>query len=233
VLSPAERSAFEALITRRLDGEPVAYLTGRREFWGRWFAVDRRALIPRPETEHLVELALSLELPPSPRILDIGTGTGCIALTLALERSDAEVVATDRSLAALALAAENGRRLGATGRLRLLAADLGAGLDLASFDLVVSNPPYIDPADAASLSPEITRYEPASALFAAAGGTAVGERLLAELGALAAGGRVLLEIGAGQLDGVTAIASRRGFSIRRVVDDYAGIPRVVFLERRP
>jgi UDP-N-acetylglucosamine 1-carboxyvinyltransferase len=153
---------FLALLERRLGGEPVAYLLGEREFYGRSFAVDRRVLVPRPETEHLVEAALAARLPRSPRILDLGTGSGCLAVTLALELPAARLVATDLSPGALAVAAANVRRWGVEGRVGLAAADLFAGLDLAAFDLVVSNPPYIDRREAPTLSPEVVDFEPAA-----------------------------------------------------------------------
>src|SRR3954469_20502228 len=123
----AERR-FRDLLARRLAGEPVSYLTGEREFWGRSFAVDSRVLIPRPETEHLVEVALSEWLPEQPWILDVGTGSGILAVTLALETPGSRVVATDLSPGALAVAARNARRLGA--RVSLVNTDLAAGLDL-------------------------------------------------------------------------------------------------------
>src|SRR3954471_4523721 len=150
---PETERRFRDLLARRLTGEPVAYLIGEREFWGRPFAVDSRVLIPRPETEHVVEVALQERLPERPWVLDVGTGSGILAVTLALEIPGARTVATDLSPGALAVAAQNARRLGAT--VRLVRTDLTAGLDLARFDLVVSNPPYIDPEDAPSLSPEV------------------------------------------------------------------------------
>ncbi|MCH7666859.1 MAG: HemK family protein methyltransferase [Acidobacteria bacterium] len=126
-VSPEAESAFRGLLDRRLCGEPAAYLLGRREFYGRAFHVDRRVLIPRPDTEHLVEAALSLPLGKNPRILDLGTGSGCIAVTLALEHPGAAVVAVDNSIGALALAAKNARDLGAP-NVRLLASDLAASI---------------------------------------------------------------------------------------------------------
>ncbi|HJX29902.1 MAG TPA: peptide chain release factor N(5)-glutamine methyltransferase, partial [Thermoanaerobaculia bacterium] len=152
-VDPAAASRFGEILERRLTGEPVAYLFGEREFYGRPFQVDNRVLIPRPETEHLIEEALAETLPPGPLILDIGTGTGILAVTLALEIPGARVVATDLSAGALAVAAHNARRLGAADRVFLVRTDLAAGLDLSRFDLVVSNPPYIDPADARLPSP--------------------------------------------------------------------------------
>jgi release factor glutamine methyltransferase len=227
------RRSFLALLERRLGGEPVAYLLGEREFYGRSFAVDRRVLVPRPETEHLVEAALALPLGPGARILDVGTGSGCLAVTLALERPGARVFATDASPAALAVAAGNARRLGA--RVRFAAADRYTGLELGLFDLVVSNPPYIDPGEAGGLSVEITGFEPPSALFPA-GERRQGDAMLADLiqGAaeLPSGATLLLEIGRGQLTAVERHAAPSPLHVAAVIDDYAGIARVVRLIRR-
>jgi release factor glutamine methyltransferase len=230
-LEGALDQAFDELMQRRLGGEPVAYLLGEKEFYGRSFKVDPRVLVPRPETEHLVEAALSLSLPAAPRILDIGTGSGCIALTLALERPDARLVAADVSPGALALAAWNRRQLGLEQRVDLLAMDVGGAARLNAFDLVVSNPPYIDPIDAGSLSPEITDFEPASALFAERDGTSIARRLLAELTCLRPGGQLLMEIGAGQLQTLLAAGRESGLDWVATTDDYAGIPRVLHFER--
>src|SRR5262249_43661580 len=150
---------------------------GEREFYGRRFAVDRRVLIPRPETEHVVEAALGLPLPTAPRILDVGTGSGCLAATLALELRGARAVACDLSPGALAVAAGNARRHGVAGRVAAVGSDLGAGLDLARFDLVVSNPPYVDPAELPGLSPEVRGFEPRVALVSPGRGVAVLARL--------------------------------------------------------
>lgn len=231
VLNAAEAARFEALLARRLTGEPFAYLTGEREFYGRPFAVDRRVLIPRPETEHLVEAALVLALPPAPRILDVGTGSGCIAVTLALEIPAARLVASDRSSGALAVAAANSRRHRVAGRVALLAADLYAGIDLGRFDLVVSNPPYVDPATAGELSPEVTGFEPHGALFAADQGAALLTDLIQGAARLRPGVSLLLEIGRGQLATVRHAAAAAGLTVAAVVDDYAGVPRVVRLVR--
>ena len=133
---------YRDLLERRVSGEPFAYLFGEREFFGRPFAVDSRVLIPRPETEHLVEAVLALDLPDQPRLLDIGTGSGCIAVTLALELPRARVVATDLSLGALSVAAQNVRRHGVEDRVSLLRCDLCSALEISTFDAVASNPPY-------------------------------------------------------------------------------------------
>lgn len=220
---------FRALLERRLTGEPVAYLTGEREFYGRVFHVDPRVLIPRPETEHVVEEALKLALPATPRILDVGAGSGCLAVTLALEIPGARVVATDLSPGALAVAAGNARRLGA--RVSFVRLDLTRGLDLARFDLVVSNPPYIDREDAPTLSPEVCNFEPHLALFAPGAGDSVLARLFAECGELPPGATLLVEIGFGQLATARRHAEASGLLLDGVRQDYAGIPRVLKLRR--
>ncbi len=228
VPAPVERR-FDELLERRLRGEPVAYLLGEREFWGRSFVVDRRVLIPRPETEHLIEIAIALPLPPAPRILDLGTGSGCIAVTLALELAGSRVTAVDVSPAALAVAAHNARRLGA--RVRFAGADLTEALRLEDFDLVVSNPPYIDPDDRPRLSLEVTGFEPALALFAE-GGDAVVERILEAAARLRPGAFVTLEIGDAQVDRVAALAATSPLELLEARRDLAGIPRSLLLRRR-
>ncbi len=150
----------------------MAYLTGEREFFGRSFRVDHRVLIPRPETEHLIEIALALPLPERARVLDVGTGSGAIATTLAVERPGWRLVATDLSLGALAVARGNAARQGVGARVLAVGADLLAGLELGDFDLVVSNPPYIDPQDLADLPRDVRDWEPRLALVSPGGGTA-------------------------------------------------------------
>lgn len=234
-LAAPEAARFEHLLSRRLGGEPVAYLVGHREFYGRPFRVDRRVLIPRPETEHLVEAALVALAeagsgPRRRRVLDIGTGSGCLAVTLALEAPAARVTASDLSLGALALAADNAHRLAAD--VRFAAADLTSAFSLDRFDLVVSNPPYIDPAVAPSLSSEVVEHEPGLALFAAEAGRAAIRQLLIACGqGLAVGARLLLEVGHDQAAAVLEGAAASGLQTEGVVYDYAGIPRVVRLRR--
>ncbi|MDX1503562.1 MAG: peptide chain release factor N(5)-glutamine methyltransferase [Thermoanaerobaculia bacterium] len=228
-VAAAAAARFRELLARRLEGEPVAYLLGVREFYGRSFRVDRRVLIPRPETELLVETALSLPLPGTPSILDVGTGSGAIALTLALELPAARVTATDLSPAALAVAAGNARALEAP--VGLVAADLAAGLLLERFDLVASNPPYVGRHEAAGMSREILDFEPERALFADDGGRRVIRRLLAGLDGLGRGAWLLLEIGAGQAAAVEKLARRSPFDLVEIRLDLAGIPRVALLRR--
>lgn len=229
---PAAAERFQALLERRLTGEPVAYLFGAREFYGRDFRVDSRVLIPRPETEHVVEAALAEPLPPRPWLLDIGAGSGILAVTLALEIPGARAVATDLSPGALAVTAANARRLGAGARVLPVRTDLTAGLDLSRFDLVVSNPPYIDPADAPSLSPEVCNFEPSLALFAPGTGDSVLARLFALGAGLRSGVRLIVEIGSGQLDAARRHAAASALLLEEVRPDYAGIPRVLILRRR-
>ncbi len=222
---------FLALLERRLRGEPFAYLTGEREFYGRSFAVDRRVLIPRPETEHVVEAALALPLPPGPRILDLGTGSGCLAVTLAAELPAATAVASDSSLTALVVARANARRHGVATRVHLAAADLDSAIRLGHFDLVLSNPPYIAPEERGALSAEIVEFEPHGALFAP-GGDSVLRRLLAAAGALRPGSWMVLEIGQGQLPRLEQAARSLPLRVAEVRPDLAGLPRVLVLERR-
>jgi release factor glutamine methyltransferase len=228
-VEPAAAERFQDLLARRLTGEPVAYLFGEREFFGRTFQVDRRVLIPRPETEHVIEEALAAPLPPAPWILDIGAGSGILAITLALEIPGSRVVATDLSPGALAVTTANARRLGA--RVDLLGADLARGLDLHRFDLVVSNPPYIDRGDAPTLSPEVYGFEPHPALFAPGSGDSILARLFTELRGLRSGVQLLLEIGYGQLEDARRRAEAEGWLFLGARSDYAGIPRVLMLQR--
>jgi release factor glutamine methyltransferase len=238
-LSPEARAAFEALVARRLQGEPVAYLIGHKEFMGLDFLTDRRALIPRPETELLVEMALSevrrrgdaalAEL----RVADIGTGSGAIAISLAvLEPRLPLIYATDISADALALAAENARRLGVEPRLRLLQGDLLAALP-EPVDVLLANLPYIAESERDLLAPDVRGYEPHLALFGAEGGLGHIRRLLASAPPLLKPGAVLLlEFGYNQRAPLAEIISSvmPGAQVR-FISDYAGWDRLV--EIRP
>lgn len=212
-------AAFDALMRRRAAGEPLQYIRGRAEFYGREFLVDDRVLIPRPETELLVEQAIR-RLPRNARVLDVGTGSGCIAVTLQLERPDLRVVSVDISPAALALARRNLQ--GA--RVRLAASDALEAVRANAFDAIVSNPPYIPAGDVPSLQVEVRAHEPHTALTPGPRGTEVIERLFAAP-------LVLLEIGFGQDAAVRAIAEGRGYRVDAVIPDLAGIPRVVVSSR--
>jgi release factor glutamine methyltransferase len=231
-LEHASASRFEEVLDRRLGGEPIAYIVGGKEFYGRPFQVDRRVLIPRPETEHLIEWVLELPLPPSPSVLDIGTGSGCLACTLGLELPASRVVATDISAGALAVALQNLRRHGLENRLLLAACDLARGLALAGFDLVVSNPPYVGRDEAASLSAEILDFEPDTALFAGAEGDALYPRLFQQLFGLRPETWLMVEIGAGQEELIRQLSAGSPFHLLEVRPDYAGHPRIALLQRR-
>jgi release factor glutamine methyltransferase len=224
---------FDALLERRARRAPVAYLTGEQEFWSLRFAVDPAVLIPRPETELLVELALR-ELPRDQprRVLDIGTGSGCIAVALAHERPLARVTAVDISPAALAVAQRNAAAHGVADRVVFIESDLCAALpDDARFDVIASNPPYLAPYDA--VSPELAS-EPQGALYAGADGLDVIRRLLAAASdRMHPGGRLLVEIGMGQAEAVLSLARQAGLQGAQVAPDLANIPRVLVAYRRP
>lgn len=223
---------FELALNRRLTGEPVAYIVGSREFFGRRFQVDDRALIPRPETEHLVEAVLELPLPKGSSILDLGTGSGCLACTFALELPASRLVACDISLGALTVARRNLELHGLSARVQLLTGDLAQCLDLNRFDLVVSNPPYVGVDEADSLSSEIIDFEPHTALFAGGGGLAVHRRLLHELAELRPGSWLVLEIGARQAGALRTLIADSCFELREFRTDYAGHIRIMVLRRR-
>lgn len=225
---PASR--YLDLVRRRAAGEPAAYLTGRREFYGREFLVDPRVLVPRPETEHLVGAVLDLDLPDRSRLIDVGTGSGCIAVTLALEMS-AQVVATDLSADALDVARTNARRLGA--RVDFLRADLVSPLQLDAFEVVASNPPYVAHSELPNLSPEVTENEPHLALFAPDEGTAVLDRLLHCARTLRSGAHLVLEIGHDQGGWIEGRAeSLDHLELVRLIRDYGDRPRTAVLRIR-
>ena len=229
-LDELERSRYRDLVARRLERQPVAYLVGEKEFWSKSFLVDERVLVPRPETETLVEQALvALRDHTAPRILDVGTGCGAVAVCLALERPDATVFACDQSAQAVAVARENALRLEAPVTFYesdLLDALGGLG---EPFQLVVANLPYVAWSERETLPPEL-RFEPQGALFADDDGLAVLARLIQEAPShlVRPGGRLLLEVGAGQADRVCQCLIRAGFSETiEVHRDLAGIERVV------
>ena len=223
--------AFLALARRRREGEPVAYLTGTREFWGLSLVVSPAVLIPRPETETLVELAL-LRLPKDRdlRVLDLGTGSGAIALALAHERPRASILATDLSSVALDVARDNARRLG-LGNVAFTRADWYDGIPATgpadAFDLIASNPPYVDRADP-HLAEGDVRFEPSTALTPGGNSLAAIARIVA--GArerLVPGGSLAVEHGYDQAEAVRALFAAAGFVDFVAARDLAGIPRVV------
>ena len=222
---------YQPLIDRRAQREPVALITGTREFWGREFAVTRDTLVPRPETELIVEEALGMLPDRASTIIDVGTGSGCLAVTLAAERPKDLVVATDISHEALLIARANAQRHHVEDRLALVRADLVSGLRLEA-DLVVSNPPYVPNIDAYRLPIDVARYEPATALFGGPDGLSVIERLLATLTPLLAPqAAFIVEFGYGQEDLVREAARREGWQVARVRSDLQGIARTAVLER--
>ena len=225
-----DRARFRALVQRRADERiPVALLTGTREFWSLSFEVTPDVLVPRPETETLVTAALE-RLPDAEaelRVLDVGTGSGAVALALATERPKAQVVATDLSGAALAVAGRNAERLGLADRVAFAEGDLFEPLAGERFDLVISNPPYIGRGEADSLAPEL-RHEPESALYAGADGLEVLRRLVAEASDhLEAGGVLALEIDPRQAPALLQLCTDAGLRDVRVHRDLAGRERAV------
>ena len=225
---PSAARSFGEMVRRRLRREPVAYILGRKGFRGIELAVDSRVLIPRPETELLVELALE-ERPG--RVLDVGTGSGAIALAVADELPECEVTATDTSAGALEVARANAERLGLTDRVRFLAGTLPEG---ESFDLILANLPYVAERDWPSLQPEVTQWEPREALLAGPDGLDAYRALvtksagpLCRIGRLRSGG-LCVEVGEGQAAAVALMMRDAGFGDVETRRDLAGIERVVF-----
>ena len=209
---------------QRLKGQPTQQITGMQEFFGRDFRVTPDVLIPRPETEHVIEAALPLN---ATRVVDIGTGSGAIAVTVALE-TGARVIGTDITVPALRVAASNGRTLGA--QVEWLACDLASGLNDSSFDLVVSNPPYVPARDKANLQREVRDYEPEVALYGGDDGLEIYRRLIPEAERLLASeGWLVMEIGYALADSVSAmLGAWKKVEIRT---DLAGLPRVMLAQR--
>jgi release factor glutamine methyltransferase len=229
VMTPEELIALRDMIKRRQTGESIAYLTGRKEFWKFELSVDARVLVPRPDTETLVEEALARLGEPSDapvRIADVGTGSGALAITLAKVRAGAAVFAVDVSPGALEVARGNAERLGAA--VTFVEGDLGAPLAAhAPFTLIVANLPYIPTAEITSLAADV-RGEPALALDGGADGLDLVRRLVAEApGLLASSGVLALEIGAGQAEATRALLQAAGFTDVQTRKDLAGIERVV------
>ena len=226
VEGPAVRAYQDAVRRRAVEREPVAYIVGHRGFRRLQVSVDRRALVPRPETEMLVELGLTLQT--GARVLDLGTGSGAVALALKDERPDLDVTGSDVSEAALELARANGARLGLD--VSWLHADLLAGVP-DEFDAVLSNPPYVAESERASLAPEILRHEPGAALFAGPDGLLAIRELLLQVPERQRLGIVALEVGAGQAPAVAELMAVAGLSNVRSEADLAGVERVVVGER--
>lgn len=235
-LDGAERASFRAAVARRAAGEPFQYIAGRQEFYGLEFEVTPDVLIPRPETELLVETALELlRATEAPLLCDVGTGSGCVAVALLHARADASGFALDVSPPALAVAARNAERHGVCGRLRLLVSDcfdaLGAGeQEGVRFDLVASNPPYVAEAEIEGLQREVRDHEPRGALTPGGDGLSVIRRLLAEAPRfLRPGGHLVMEIGFGQREQVAALVDPEVWELLGIREDLQGIPRAVAL----
>jgi release factor glutamine methyltransferase len=224
----APAPAYDGLLDRRVAHEPLAYIVGHRGFWSLDFAVSPATLIPRPDTETLIEAALTMPPPGARRILDLGTGTGCILLTLLHEWPDAFGIGIDRAPAAAALARRNAVALGLADRAAFVCGDWAAPL-VGRFDMVVSNPPYIRTAEIPGLMPDVARYEPRGALDGGADGYDAYRGITADLPRLLTpSGTAILELGAGQADGVAALAADAGL-ISETRRDLAGIARAIVL----
>ncbi len=233
-LTPAQQSAYDALISRRLANEPIQYITGEQEFYGLALRVTPAVLIPRPETEQLVEAVLAeLDGARPLRILDVGTGSGAIAIALAFHLPHAQITAVDLSAAALEVATANTARHALADRIRYLKSDL---LDAfppneAPFAAIVSNPPYVPTADRASLHPQVRDHEPSAALFAGPDGLDIYRRLIPQArAALQPNGLLALEIGHNQREAIASLLS--DWNQLRFLDDLQHIPRIA-LARKP
>lgn len=230
VLTSDTLARFEEALSRRIAREPIAYITGRREFWSLNFIVDKNVLIPRPETEALVEEALR-RFPDSSAplsVLDLGTGSGCILLAFLSERLHATGTGIDASPKAAAIAARNAQALELDARARFSVQDWSEVSG--EYDLVFSNPPYIDTAEIASLAPDVAAYEPIEALDGGKDGLDA-YRSLARLlpKVIKSGGRAFIELGQGQADAATRIFQGQGLVIDALVNDLAQIPRCLVL----
>ncbi len=226
-LETAIVARFSSLWDRRLTGVPVQHLIGEWDFYGRPFRVDGRALVPRPETEILVEQALK-EAPDARRVLDAGTGSGIIAITYLLERPEARAVALDISVDALALARQNAAQHGVLSRLSIVASDWLSALGPSPFDVILSNPPYLAIGESPHLPPTVRDHDPRRALFAGEDGlTAIRQLLATAAPFLAPGGLLAFEIGFGQGEAVRSeILTRPVWRFLKIEPDLEGIPRI-------
>lgn len=231
-LSADQHDAFAALVRRRAGGEPVAYIIGEKEFYGLSFLVNPHVLIPRPETELLVEQALALA-PPNSRVLELGVGSGAVIVALAVQRPDITCFGTDISPAAVAVARQNARRHGVDSRVHLCVGDTLHALRT-RFPVILMNPPYIAGRDAAHLSPDVVRFEPAAALFGGNDGLDIIRKVVKETaGFLTPDGCLVMEVGYDQRSAVEhLVQAGTGLAVRHWIPDLAGIPRVVVVEKR-
>jgi release factor glutamine methyltransferase len=234
-LADNANTRFDALCARRCKSEPMAYLLGRREFWSLDLMVDSRVLIPRPETEHLVEEVLRRLPAAALRLVDFGTGSGCISLALAHERPEAEIIAVDIDRGALDVAALNIQRQNRQDRIRLVqASSLSALMGGGPVHAVISNPPYIPERELASLPATVRDHEPLQALTPGREGLEVIRPLVADAaGILSAGGLLAMEVASAGADDVASLMADSLWSDVQVIPDLAGLPRVVSGLRRP
>jgi release factor glutamine methyltransferase len=236
-LSPAILKRFDALVARREKREPVAYILGHKEFYSLDFEVTPAVLIPRPETEFVVGAALEfLADKADARVIDIGTGSGAIAIAIAVNAPRTRVTALDISADAIAVASRNARRHRVEGRVTFRRADcfdvLDGGPALEHFELIVSNPPYLDEAEIASLEPEVRGFEPRVALSSGTGGLDILRRIVSgSLAHLVRNGGLIMEVGMGQAAAVAKIVEDAGVGTVAVINDFAGHPRVVRARR--
>jgi release factor glutamine methyltransferase len=229
---PGFEDRFQRMIARRAKREPVAMIIGHREFWGLDFEVTSDVLIPRPETEFLVEEALTFARATGCRLaIDVGTGSGCIAIAIAHELPELRVIAIDASPAALDVARRNARNNRVADRIEFREGDLLRGVTETA-DLILSNPPYVPDADAAALQQEVVQFEPHAALFGGADGLEVVRRLLDEGAAhLAPQGRLIVEFGFGQDAAIRQLAAGAGWNVIHIREDLQRIPRTAVLSR--
>jgi len=234
IVARDDLARFREAVTRRASGEPLQYITGVQDFYGREFRVTTDVLIPRPETELLVEAALEvIAHKPAPLICDVGTGSGCIAITLVCERTDARAVAVDVSAPALAVAEDNSRRHGVSDRMRFTISDCFESVDRTAFDLVVSNPPYVAAAALSGLQREVRDHEPLVALSSGVDGLDVIRRLLRDAPAfLKTDGYLIMEIGFDQGEKVQRLINENLWRLDEIRPDLQGIPRIVLVQKR-
>jgi release factor glutamine methyltransferase len=226
-LTSQELQRYEDALAKRASGIPAQYITGHQEFWGMDFIVTPAVLIPRPETEHVIETVLANvgRTLLSAKIIDIGTGSGCIAIALATELPDAEIHASDISRAALEIARANAARLGQS-RIQFHESDLFSKVETRNFDFVISNPPYVGESEKDQVQLEVRRHEPHNAVFAGPTGLEIIERLIPQAhDALKPGGWLVMEISGTIVEGVKRLLF--GWQEIQIINDLQGIPRVV------
>jgi release factor glutamine methyltransferase len=231
LLAPGEIDTFTTLVERRLKREPVAYIIGRKEFFGRQFKVNPGVLIPRPETEMLVEQAIALA-PQGGKVLEIGVGCGAVIISVLCERKDLLGVGNDISMPALITTRDNARIHDVSERLSLFAGNAFMGLT-APWQLILANPPYVSVDEAMSLDDDVRLYEPGAALFGGKDGLDIVKEIIKDLpGHLTPGGMLVLEVGRGQKEAIDTLVCRIGtLQLRTWVSDLAGIERAVIIER--